>query len=144
MIIGEWAIYSVALTLLLALGARATERLLCVWSLPRRAAGALALSIALAMPVMVATRTPPPADSPRIEMAVAVPVSGNIDIPPQHAAATVDVRQTHLEGQRGAMILVERVFVGLWLVSSVVLFVWMLLCAARLRRERGGWREVQI
>jgi TonB-dependent SusC/RagA subfamily outer membrane receptor len=136
--------YTVALTLLVALGAWATERLLCVWRLPRRAAGALALSIALATPVMVATRTPPPADSPRNEMAAAVPLSGNIAIAPQHAAATIDVRQPPLEGQRRATILVERVFVGLWLVSSAVLFVWVFLCAARLRRERGGWREVQI
>jgi TonB-dependent SusC/RagA subfamily outer membrane receptor len=145
--IAAWALFSVALTLLVALGAKAAEQLLAIWRLPRRSVWALALTLALVLPPALAVqrseRVAPasPVDATTARFIPAIQMTGARLTKPIPSRG---VRQRALPVSPVVALDLERTFITIWLLSSMALFAFLFLSARSLRRERRRWREATV
>jgi len=144
--IAAWSLYTIALTLLILLGAWAVEHLGSRWRVPRRFSWGLALWVALVVPPVLAIHRSARSSSPA---SANVAIARAILPPPiaprmPHSISSPGLRRAALALSPEVAFDVERYFVRLWLLSSAGLFGFLLFSACRLWRERRCWREATV
>lgn len=130
-----WMLYATAIGVLACGAALAAEHLLGVWGLPRRFVWVAAMALTIALPIILATRSP--RRIARTAMAAAI---RRTPTPPRAALAVARSPQSLRITIYRLSIRFDRVARTLWIVASLLVSAGLIVAVLSLYQHRDGWR----
>jgi beta-lactamase regulating signal transducer with metallopeptidase domain len=133
-----WMLYATALGCLACVAALAAERVFSVWGVPRRFVWVAAMTATIALPLALATRTPP-----RVAR-VAPTVALRRALMPARVVAAASTRPPLRLTIYRLSLRVERAARALWIVASLAVGAALIIALLSLNRHRGAWRGEKL